>query len=51
MIKTFCITRNEIRRSINSWVSIKDLHKVFKFNQKAWLETYIYMNIELRKCC
>ena len=35
--------------SIKSWIRIKKVHRVIKFNQKARLKAYIGMNTELRK--
>ena len=37
-----------MKTSIKSWVKTKKVHRVIKFNQKAWLKTYIDMSTKLR---
>ena len=38
-----------IKQALNHGLILKKVHKVIKFNQKAWLKPYIGMNTELRK--
>ena len=38
-----------IKQALNHGLILKKVHKVIKFNQKAWLKPYIDMNTELRK--
>ena len=41
-------TRN-LKRALNHGSKLKEVHKVIKFNQKAWLKKYIDKNTNLRK--
>ena len=38
-----------ITQALNHGLKTKKIHKVIKFNQRAWLKEYIEMNTELRK--
>ena len=37
-----------LKEALNHGLVLKDVHRVFKFNQKAWLKSYIDMNTRLR---
>ena len=41
-------TRN-LKQASNRRLVLKEIHRVIKLNQKAWLKPYSEMNIELRK--
>ena len=47
--KEYVIHVRNLKRSLNQGLFLKKVHKVIKFNQKAWLKRYIDMNTELRK--
>ena len=47
--KEYVIRVRNLKRSLNQGLFLKKVHKVIKFNQKAWLKRYIDMNTELRK--
>ena len=38
-----------LKQALNHGLSLKKIHKVVKFNQKAWLEPYIKINTDLTK--
>ena len=38
-----------MKKALNHGLKLKNVHRVIKFNQRAWLKPYIDMNTELRK--
>ena len=40
---------NSLKQELNNGLKLKKIHRIIKFNQEAWLKTYIDMNTELRK--
>ena len=38
-----------LTQALNHELILKDVHRVIKFNQEAWLNPYIDMNTKLRK--
>ena len=38
-----------LKQALNHGLILKEVHKVIKFNQEAWLKSYIDMNTRLRK--
>ena len=39
----------KLKQPLNHILVLKKVHRVLKFNRKAWLKPYIVMNTELRK--
>ena len=41
-----------LKKNLNSvklWISMEKVHRIIKFDQKAWLKSYIHMNRELEQ--
>ena len=47
MLCIYVIQTRNLKQALNNGLVLKKVHKVNKFNQKAWLEPYIDMIIEL----
>ena len=47
--KEHVIHIRNLKRALNHGLVLTKVHRVIKFNQKAWLKSYIDMNTELRK--
>ena len=41
--------KRALKQALNHGLILKDVHRVIKFNQEAWLKPYIDMNTKLRK--
>ena len=46
MIKKKCYTHKNVEKALNHGLVSKKVHKIIKFNQKAWLKPYIDMNTD-----
>ena len=40
---------NSLKQALNHGLKFKKIHRIFEFNEEAWLKPYIDMNTELRK--
>ena len=38
-----------LKQALDHGLKLKNIHRIIEFNQKAWLKSYINMNMELRK--
>ena len=47
--KEYAIPIRNLKQGLKYGSVLKKVHRVIKFNQKAWLESYIDMNTKLRK--
>ena len=45
----YMIQVRNLKQALNHGLILKKVHRIIKFNQKAWLKPYIDMNINLRK--
>ena len=48
-VKEECVIQIRNFKSLDHGLVLKEVHRVIKLDQKAWLKSYIYMNVELRK--
>ena len=46
--KNMLFTQKKLKQALNHGLVLKKLHRVIKFNQKAWLKPYMDMNTALR---
>ena len=44
----YVIDIRNLKQALNHVLALKKVHRVNRFNQKAWLKSYIDMNTELR---
>ena len=47
--KEFVVHMRALKHALNHGLTLKKIHRVIQFNQKAWLKPYIEMNTKLRK--
>ena len=47
--KKYVVHIKSLKQALNYGLKLKRVHRIIKFNQKAWLKPYIDMNTELRK--
>ena len=47
--KKYVVHIRSLKQALNHGLILKKVHRVFQFNQKAWLKSYIDMKTELRK--
>ena len=47
--KKYVMHIKSLKQALNHGLKFKKVHRIIKFNQKAWLKPYIDMNTELRK--
>ena len=45
----YVIHIRNLKQPLNYGLGLKNIHKVIKFNQNAWLKPYINMNTDLRR--
>ena len=46
--RNYIVRIRVLKQALNYWLSLKKVHRVIRFNQKAWLKPYIDMNTKLR---
>ena len=47
--KKYVVHIKSLKQALNHGLKLQKVHRIIKFNQKAWLKPYIDMNTELRK--
>ena len=45
--KKYVVHTKSLKQALNHKLKLKRVHRIIKFNQKAWLKPYIDMNTEL----
>ena len=48
-VKEYIIHISALKQALNHSLKLKNVHRVIRFNQQAWLKPYIDMNTSLRK--
>ena len=48
-VKKYVVHIKSLKQALNHGLKLKSIHRIIEFNQKAWLNSYINMNTELRK--
>ena len=46
--RKICCSYKSFKTNIKSWINTKKVHRVIKFNQRAWLKPYVNMNTKRR---
>ena len=46
--RNYIVRIRVLKEALNYGLSLKKVHRVIRFNQKAWLKPYIDMNTKLR---
>ena len=46
--RNYIVRIRVLKQALNYGLSLKKVHRVIRFNQKAWLKPYIDMNTKLR---
>ena len=49
MKKKYVVDIKSLKQALNHGLKLKKVHRIIKFNKKAWLKPHIDMNTELRK--
>ena len=47
--KKICHSHESFKKALNHGLILKEVHRVIRFNQEAWLEPYTDINTKLRK--
>ena len=47
--KEYIIHIGNLKQALNHGLFLRKVHRIIKFNQKAWLKPYTDMNTDLRK--
>ena len=47
--KRYIVHIKSLKQALNHGLKLKSIHTIIEFNQKAWLKSYININMELRK--
>ena len=45
----YAIHIRNLKQALKHWLIVKNVYRIIKFNQKAWLKPYIDMNMDLWK--
>ena len=47
--KNYVVHIRSLKQALNDGLILKKVHRVYQFNQEAWLKPYVDMNTELRR--
>ena len=48
-MKKYVIHTRNLKQTLNHGLMLRKVHRVIKFNQEAWLKSYIDMTTELKE--